>query len=41
MNYPLALAAAGTLVMGLCMAVLLVIECLRALRHGETPREPA
>jgi TRAP-type transport system small permease protein len=41
MNYPLALAAAGTLVMGAFMAVLLAIECVQALRHGETPQEQA
>jgi TRAP-type transport system small permease protein len=41
MNYPLALAAAGTLVMGAFMAVLLAIECVQALRHGETPEEQA
>lgn len=35
MNYPLALGAAGTLVMGAAMAVLLLAECVAALRHGD------
>ncbi|GIX23474.1 MAG: TRAP transporter small permease [Caldimonas manganoxidans] len=35
MNYPLALGAAGTLVMGVAMAVLLLAESLAALRRGE------
>lgn len=38
MNYPLALGAAGTLVMGGCMAVLLVLQCWRELA-GEPPAE--
>ncbi|MCU0956795.1 MAG: TRAP transporter small permease [Hydrogenophaga sp.] len=32
MNYPLALAAAGTLVMGVCMAVLLLLQGWQELR---------
>ncbi|MDP2406988.1 TRAP transporter small permease [Hydrogenophaga sp.] len=36
MNYPLAVAAAGTLVMGACMAVLLVLQSWNELR-GHTP----
>ncbi|MDO9200851.1 MAG: TRAP transporter small permease [Hydrogenophaga sp.] len=36
MNYPLALGAAGTLVMGVCMAVLLVLQSWNELR-GHTP----
>jgi TRAP-type C4-dicarboxylate transport system permease small subunit len=34
MNYPLSLAAAGTLVMGVCMAVLLLLQCWREWRGG-------
>ncbi|MFN3415830.1 MAG: TRAP transporter small permease [Caldimonas sp.] len=41
MNYPLALAAAGTLVMGACMAALLAVDCAQALRRGEAPEEQA
>ena len=36
MNYPLALGAAGTLVMGVCMAVLLLLQSWNELR-GHTP----
>lgn len=36
MNYPLALGAAGTLFMGVCMAILLLAQCWQAWR-GETP----
>ena len=36
MNYPLAVAAAGTLVMGACMAVLLLLQSWNELR-GHTP----
>lgn len=36
MNYPLAVAAAGTLVMGGCMAVLLLLQSWNELR-GHTP----
>jgi TRAP-type C4-dicarboxylate transport system permease small subunit len=36
MNYPLALGAGGTLVMGACMAVLLVLQSWNELR-GHTP----
>ncbi|WP_439114931.1 TRAP transporter small permease [Hydrogenophaga sp.] len=36
MNYPLALGAAGTLVMGVCMAVLLLLQSWNDLR-GHTP----
>jgi TRAP-type C4-dicarboxylate transport system permease small subunit len=41
MNYPLALAAAGTLVMGVCMGVLVLLECMHALRRRETREEQA
>ena len=37
MGYPLALGAAGTLFMGLCMAVLLLVETWQALR-GRQPQ---
>lgn len=39
MNYPLALGAAGTLVMGAFMAMLLLLECAQALRQrrGQEP----
>lgn len=39
MNYPLALAAAGTLVMGICMALLLVLQAVDDLRGraGDAP----
>ena len=43
MNYPLALGAAGTLVMGLCMAVLLLLQSWQDLRgddSGDHAREP-
>lgn len=40
MNLPLAVGAAGTLVMGGCMAVLLVMQAWADLR-GEQPEEPA
>lgn len=36
MNYPLAVGAAGTLVMGVCMAVLLLLQSWNELR-GHTP----
>lgn len=36
MNYPLAVAAGGTLVMGVCMAVLLLLQSWHELR-GHTP----
>lgn len=36
MGYPLAVAAAGTLVMGVCMAVLLLLQAWNELR-GRTP----
>ncbi len=36
MNYPLALAAGGTLVMGVAMAVLLVVQAWTEL-HGPAP----
>ncbi len=38
MGYPLAVAAAGTLVMGACMAVLLLLQSWNELR-GHTPRD--
>lgn len=37
MGYPLALGAAGTLFMGLCMSVLLLVETWQALR-GQQPQ---
>ncbi len=40
MNYPLALGAAGTLVMGVCMAVLLLLQSWHDLQGGE-PRTNA
>jgi TRAP-type C4-dicarboxylate transport system permease small subunit len=40
MNYPLALGAAGTLVMGVCMAVLLLLQSWNELR-GHTPPDTA
>lgn len=41
MNYPLALAAAGTLVMGACMAVLLLLQCWQDLRGGRHDNQAA
>lgn len=40
MNYPLAVGAAGTLVMGVCMAVLLLLQSWNELR-GHTPPDAA
>lgn len=40
MNYPLAVGAAGTLVMGVCMAVLLLLQSWNELR-GRTPPDAA
>lgn len=40
MNYPLALGAAGTLVMGACMAVLLLMQSWQDLR-GDAPGDSA
>ncbi|WP_372660792.1 TRAP transporter small permease, partial [Hydrogenophaga sp.] len=41
MNYPLALGAAGTLVMGVCMAVLLLLQCWHEWRGEPVASGPA